>query len=637
MDEAPDESDGHALMSDDDDTAPQPFSLHTLPRRHFYLTRRGKILQSTSERYLRDDLGYGSVLVPGRDGDGGSRRKKTETIAGKVERLVPRTIDDVPALLDVVSSRGRGSDGGGDGVPARLAVVDANVLLHHMDVLEYLRDEADDGGDENRGGNRAGTVRHRSVADAVVIPQTALEECRHRSLVMYRRASDLVRSGGGKDKNKRAIVVFADAHHVDTQPGPSRVSDGEEPSANDENDARLRGVAHYYGRAIRDHCDEHPSSESNVEVVFLSDDAASRRLASEEQGGDRVYESRSVREQVSLLQAEDATLNLLDLVAQFNTAPGAGEGGGEGKADFYPPHVAPSAVSAGLRTGKYYQGVYRSDRDRSDSGYVAVRRGDDRVAVVIRGGIDVNRAVDGDVVAVELHPLDMWLGSGPAGGEEPKRKKEGASIAEETAEPSVRDSENVPEEVPLDESGEVTRKPTGKVAGIIRRNFHRNFCGSIVTVDKSADEEEDGEVHPHDAVALKHEREHPDGLTSTVVFVSIDARIPPILIRTTQRDRLAGMRLLVSVDSWPADSEWPLGHYVRTLGETGTKDTETKVLLQEFRIPCEPFPAKVSFVFARDCSFPDETPEIAAQTTDACFFAPLSSRPFALARCTFGT
>ncbi|EJK53608.1 hypothetical protein THAOC_26924, partial [Thalassiosira oceanica] len=82
------------------------------------------------------------------------------------------------------------------------------------------------------------------------------------------------------------------------------------------------------------------------------------------------------------------------------------------------------------------------------------------------------------------------------GGSEPAKTKEragaGAAIAEETAEPSVRDAENVAEEVPLDESGEVTRKPTGKVAGIIRRNFHRNFCGSIVTVDRDGDGEGGG-------------------------------------------------------------------------------------------------------------------------------------------------
>lgn len=150
----------------------------------------------------------------------------------------------------------------------------------------------------------------------------------------------------------------------------------------------------------------------------------------------------------------------------------------------------------------------------------------------------------------------------------------------------------------------VTLICNSSVVGIIRRNFHKNFCGSICTVDDNKSNENDAvaghpsSLHPHDAIAAKHEREHPDGITSTVVFFSIDQRVPPILLRTTQRERLVGMRILVSMDSWPADSEYPLGHYVQTLGLAGTKDTETQVLLQEFRIPCEPFPAKVRVLLA---------------------------------------
>lgn len=34
-------------------------------------------------------------------------------------------------------------------------------------------------------------------------------------------------------------------------------------------------------------------------------------------------------------------------------------------------------------------------------------------------------------------------------------------------------------------------------------------------------------------------------------------------------------RLVVVIDSWPADSTHPMGHYVRTLGTIGDKDTET--------------------------------------------------------------
>eukprot|EP00957_Ditylum_brightwellii_P088250 6723226-Ditylum_brightwellii.AAC.1 len=92
-------------------------------------------------------------------------------------------------------------------------------------------------------------------------------------------------------------------------------------------------------------------------------------------------------------------------------------------------------------------------------------------------------------------------------------------------------------------------------------------------------------------ITSENEIEHPDG-TTTCVFFAVDNRVPPILIRTTQRDRLLGKRLLVAIDSWPAESKYPLGHYVKTIGDAGKKDVETEVLLHEHDIPCDPFPAK---------------------------------------------
>ena len=631
----------------------QIFSLQTLPTRRFYLTRRGKILQSTTERYLRDDLGYGTMLVPDNDYSsssssavGSTKKKKkgsNDTIAGKIVHLVPYTIENVDSLVNMLLSttatstfQNINTDNKKEKRVIRLAVVDTNVLLHHMDVLEYLRDdveEEEEEGDDDK--------HHYAIANAIVIPQTTLEECRHRSLVMYRRATDLVRSsghdtgdnettvGGGdnkkKKKKKRCVIVFADVHHVDTQLNKKQFKEEEGSIINDENDARLRNVALFYGHALHDYNHTDQQQQQSIEVVFLSDDVQSRKLAIEEQrrqiggGGSEellYYKTRSMREHVTLLQKEDPTLNLLDMVAQFNTTTTSVRAGKEedsSSRNYYSPHIASSTLSLGLQTNKYYQGIYRSNRDTYDEGYVTIRRGEDRVAIVISGRDDINRAVDGDIVAIELFSIDRWLGDGKSEGGGVSKKEEGedeptsstnnggvksqevVSIAADTAEPSVRDTENIAEEVPVDDEGLTLRRPTGKVVGIIRRNFHKNYCGSICTIDTTSDEKEgdSDDLHPHDIIAAKHEREHPDGITSTVVFFSIDQRVPPILLRTTQRDRLVGMRILVSIDSWPADSEYPLGHYVKTLGVAGTKDTETEVLLQEFRIPCEPFPAKV--------------------------------------------
>ncbi len=44
-----------------------------------------------------------------------------------------------------------------------------------------------------------------------------------------------------------------------------------------------------------------------------------------------------------------------------------------------------------------------------------------------------------------------------------------------------------------------------------------------------------------------------------------------------QAATLADKRLVVGVDCWEADSMYPSGHYVKTLGLIGDKETETEV------------------------------------------------------------
>jgi exoribonuclease R len=52
---------------------------------------------------------------------------------------------------------------------------------------------------------------------------------------------------------------------------------------------------------------------------------------------------------------------------------------------------------------------------------------------------------------------------------------------------------------------------------------------------------------------------------------------------------LMDKRMVVVIDSWQADSMYPAGHYVRTLGVIGDKETETEVLLIENDINTSPF------------------------------------------------
>lgn len=61
------------------------------------------------------------------------------------------------------------------------------------------------------------------------------------------------------------------------------------------------------------------------------------------------------------------------------------------------------------------------------------------------------------------------------------------------------------------------------------------------------------------------------------LFVSKDRRIPKIRIHTRQLDNLLDKRIIVAVDSWDRQSRYPSGHYVRTIGQIGDRDTESEV------------------------------------------------------------
>lgn len=68
-----------------------------------------------------------------------------------------------------------------------------------------------------------------------------------------------------------------------------------------------------------------------------------------------------------------------------------------------------SEITAGLHNGRFHQGKIRVNRYNPFEAYV----GSESVGseILIHGRQDMNRAFDGDVVAVELLPQSSWLGS----------------------------------------------------------------------------------------------------------------------------------------------------------------------------------------------------------------------------------
>jgi exosome complex exonuclease DIS3/RRP44 len=426
--------------------------------------------------------------------------------------------------------------------PNALVICDTNVLLHNLDILEQTE----------------------ALMPNLVFPQTSLVECMANRVVAYDRAVEILREVGGK----RCCIFFSDQHHAQT----AHVEDDQKLSINDENDARIRQVAALYAENLRG---------TNVRVVLLTDDAESRKKAT-----GQLYEAKTVRSWVKELEQHNPGVSLSDLVAQYGSKAGAGVASdSQQQEECFPAHVRAEELGRGVKSCSYYRGVFRSTD--SSTGRVTIRQGEERVAVTIQGSIDRNRAVDGDVVAIALHSLEQWLSSSTP---LPKSKETSAvtGIASETAEPTQSELTNVPDSVTVND-GAKSLRPTGKVVGIIRRNF-ANYSGSIFEKPKAASSK--ANMSEREEIAFKYEREHNDGST-TCVFFPVDSKIPPILIRTTQRDRFLSQRIIVSMDSWPSHSPYPLGHFVKTIGLAGTIDVETEVLLLQHNIAHEPFPAAV--------------------------------------------
>lgn len=425
------------------------------------------------------------------------------------------------------------------GEAAHYLIVDTNVALHQMDLLE-----------------------HPAVRD-VVVPSVVLEEVKARNAAAYQRLRQLC---AAPDKR---FYVFANEHHRDTF---VKQEPGESP--NDRNDRAIRVAAAWYTARLPEH-----------KVILLTDDADNRR-----QAGELGVESLSTAAYARQQAAEQPELQ--DLVAAAVAARGeadaAGGGGGEaggaggsgkGRAPkrqrVYEEHRLMSEITAGIKAGRYHQGTLRVNRFNSFEGWVGSESvGQD---ILISGRIDMNRAMEGDVVAVELLPEEQWRGpsnklpsagsaaggeEGAAGGEEAQEAPDGdAHIAQ------VDPGEHYGEDA--SSAGASGKRPTGKVVGVIKRNWRtRGYCGSLQPLKSTGGN-------------ANH--------TQSVLFGPVERRFPYIRIQTRQASTLADKRIVVAVDSWEADSLYPSGHYVKTLGAIGDKETETEVLLIENDINTNPF------------------------------------------------
>ncbi|KAK8940904.1 hypothetical protein KSP39_PZI010538 [Platanthera zijinensis] len=398
---------------------------------------------------------------------------------------------------------------------ASILIIDTNVVLHQIDLLE------------------------NPAINNVIVLSVVLDEVRNRNMSVYNRMKALCTDA------MKNFYVFSNEHHRDTY---VKEMVGESP--NDRNDRAIRFAARWY----QSHLGE------GTQILLITNDRENKRKAVEEG-----ISAETIESYVRSLQQP----NLLDLVVIPTSAV-------KEEIDdlrplkrkaFYLEHKPMSEITSGLLHRIYHQGKLRVNRYNPFEAYVGSESIGDEI--VIYGRVNMNRAFDEDVVAVELLPKDQWSGvKSFIAVDDDEDEEDDIHMVPSSADAPPRNTN-----VANGHSGStpiISDRPVGRVIGIIKRNWD-SYCGSL-------------EPMPFPAG---------NGGAASALFVSKDRRIPKIRILTHQLGNLIDKRIIVTVDSWDCSSKYPSGHYVRTIGEIGDRDTESEVILIDNDINTRPFSVQV--------------------------------------------
>ena len=544
------------------------------------------------ERYLRDDIFCGIKQAPvaykGKDATKWILDVNAEEEEEKEEE---KSGGDAKSTTKKENNNNIGSK--------IIYVVDANVCLHQLDV-----------------------VSHPKAMRNVVVCTTVLEEVRNRSRNAYERVRRLCleasSSAGDKTTSGRKnFFVFSNEFHKDTYVGEPKKGE----SANDRNDRAIREVVKFYQKVVGlcSSNDKHNGTQkreggegsagkaAEAKVILISDDRGNVLKAKEEN-----LNAMSVREVVNKHFAKSFP-ELVDLcstrteecfgadeneIARNNYAKNTttttkasinktemnskkSNSTARGGFTAFPEHLTKAQYDSGVSAGRYKEGKIRCSPYSPFSAYVDV--GDDTLDVKIEGRHRMNRAMEGDVVGIEII------------------EDEDEEEEEEREKDDVNDDDNVVSLAPIVNASDVASVDVAsakagaemppsltelkaKVVRIVKRNWRDRGYACALDIESCADL-----ARKQHENSNENETEDGGGRAKRVLCVPNDRKTPKIRINTRHAHQIASQRIVVVIDAWLASSPYPEGHFVRALGEIGETASETAALLLEADVDDRPF------------------------------------------------
>ncbi|KAL7422501.1 Translational repressor [Cryptotrichosporon argae] len=273
---------------------------------------------------------------------------------------------------------------------------------------------------------------------------------------------------------------------------------------------------------------------------------------------------------------------------------------GPQRKSLFAPYLPQASLPPLLNAGKLVVGILRVNKKNRSDAYVATDVLD--ADIYICGSKDRNRALEGDVVAVELLDVDEVWGT-KKDKEEKKRKKEDTAAHDKASLSKKKDDVEVEGQgLVLYEDDEVNdeTKPAfaGHVVAVLERMPGQLFSGQLgVLRPSSAATKEKQEAERRERDGDKAKKDEPEARPKIVWFKPTDKRVPLIAIPTEQApadfienpDAHANKLFVASIKRWPITSLHPFGTLVEELGEIGNAEVESSAILKDCNFPTEEF------------------------------------------------
>ncbi|KAI9827447.1 MAG: hypothetical protein M1832_004796 [Thelocarpon impressellum] len=306
----------------------------------------------------------------------------------------------------------------------------------------------------------------------------------------------------------------------------------------------------------------------------------------------------------------------------------------------FTPYLPQANLPALLADGQLVAGILRVNKKNRSDAYVTTQDGLLDADIFICGSKDRNRALEGDLVAVELLDVDEVWGQKREKEEKKKRKditdtRTGGSGAgnDKSANAGANgdDGRSASGEGGLRRRGSLRQRPTqkknddvevegqslllveeeevndeqkplyaGHVVAVVERVAGQMFSGTLGLLRPSSQatkEKQEAERQAREGNTGRHQPDRPQDKPKIVWFKPTDKRVPLIAIPTEQAPRdfvekhqdYSNRIFVACIKRWPITSLHPFGTLVELLGEMGNLKVETDALLRDNNFSSDEF------------------------------------------------